>query len=551
MAKEVEIIVKATDKASQTFDKIWKSSDSFSDKIKKNLTAIKVASWIATTALIAMWKKMLDSAKAIEPVRNSFDRLAKDIDQDSDKILASLKKASKWTISDYNLMLSANKAMSLWVAKNTDEFSTLMEIARVKGQAMWLTMEQAFSDIVTGLWRSSPMILDNLWITIKLWEAQEMYAKKLWKTVEQMTDAEKKQALINAVVTQGKEELKSAGEVALTTAERQAQLQASFQNLSATLWTALIPAFEKVMEIISPIVEKVSAWITENPKLAWNLFIVATAVAWVTFAVSMLAPAIWTVVALLSWPLWFIALVWLLFVWLNALEGVIVSTDEKIAWYNAQIASLTEQYNLWAISQEEYKLKLAELQAQITTAETQSKTLWQTLRDDLDATLKMMLSPIESAKEAFRNFWIIVDAIGGAFDRLAEKIWGFILWKIQAFIDKIKQAVAVAKSIMWALGVWWDWNIVSNTLDKVTWRRASWWPVSSTWSYLVGEKWPEMFVPNTNWTIVPNDQMWSSQTVNINMGGVVVNDQADENRLVQKISDALKRQNQLYSLGIN
>lgn len=546
MAKEVEIIVKATDQASKTFDDIWKKSNTFADKIKANLGKIKIYSWIATTALIATGKSFLDSAKAIEPVRNSFDRLTKDIWQNSQEILNSLKDASKGTVSDFNLMLSANKAMSLWVAKNTEEFTTLMEIARVKGQAMWLTMEQAFNDIVTWLWRSSPMILDNLWITIKLWEAQELYAQKLWKTVEQLTDQEKKQALINAVVEQWKQELATAGEVALTTAERQAQLQASFQNLSATIWTALIPVFEKVIALIAPIIEKVSNRIAENPKLSSTILIVATALAWLTFAMSMLAPAISTVIALMSWPMGFIALVGLLFVWLNALEGAIVSTDEKIAWYNKQIEALTKQYNLWTISQAEYTAKLALLNQQIAEAEAKSRTLWQTLRDDLDATLKMILSPIESAKEAFRSFWIIVDAIGDAFDRLAIKIWTYFVEKIQKAIKFVMDTYKQISNMFW---VWSKDNIVAQWLDKLT-GRASGWPVSWNTPYMVGEKWPELFIPKSSWNIVPNNQLWW-QTVNINMWGVVVNDQADENRLVQKISDALKRQNQLYSLGIN
>jgi hypothetical protein len=37
-----------------------------------------------------------------------------------------------------------------------------------------------------------------------------MYAKSIGKTVTQLTDAEKKQALINAVVAQGKKELEEA-----------------------------------------------------------------------------------------------------------------------------------------------------------------------------------------------------------------------------------------------------------------------------------------------------------------------------------------------------
>ena len=44
MAKEVEIIVKATDQASSTFDKIGNKSNSFADKIKANLNTIRIAS---------------------------------------------------------------------------------------------------------------------------------------------------------------------------------------------------------------------------------------------------------------------------------------------------------------------------------------------------------------------------------------------------------------------------------------------------------------------------------------------------------------------------
>ena len=340
---------------------------------------------------------MLDSAKAIEPVKNSFDRLSKWIDQNSNDILASLKKASKWTISDYDLMLSANKAMSLWVAKNTD--NSLMD-SKSKGEVI----DYAFSDIVTGLWRSSPMILDNLWITIKLWEAQEKYAKILWKTVEQMTDEEKKRALINAVVSEGKQELLEAWEVAMTTAERQAMLQASFQNLSATLWTALIPAFEKVMEIISPIIEKISLWITEKSKTCMKPFYCCNSNCMsnictfnaCTYDLNSFDAYVMT--ALIYCTCWIAFLLdWI------CLKVQLYQQTKKIAWYNTQIAELTAQYQAWTISQDEYKLKLAELQAQIDLATESSKTLWWTMRDDLDATLNMMLHPIESAKKAFKK----------------------------------------------------------------------------------------------------------------------------------------------------
>jgi len=43
----------------------------------------------------------------------------------------------------------------------------------------------------------------------------------------------------------------------------------------------------------------------------------------------------------------------------------------------------------------------------------------------------------------------------------------------------------------------------------------------------------------------------SSPTININMGGVTVNNEADENRLVSKIQETLTRQLQLNKFGIS
>lgn len=128
-------------------------------------------------------------------------------------------------------MLSANKAMSLGVAKNTNDFTTLMDIARIKAKNMGITTTQAYNDIVTGLGRGSAMILDNLGITVNAAQANEEYAKSIGKTVNQLTDAEKKQALVNKVVSDGKKELEAMGEVMLTDPEKRQKLIAQITNM--------------------------------------------------------------------------------------------------------------------------------------------------------------------------------------------------------------------------------------------------------------------------------------------------------------------------------
>ena len=59
--KNIDIVVKAKDEASKTFDNIAQNSASFSEKVKANLTKISVVSTAITWGLVAMWKKFIDA----------------------------------------------------------------------------------------------------------------------------------------------------------------------------------------------------------------------------------------------------------------------------------------------------------------------------------------------------------------------------------------------------------------------------------------------------------------------------------------------------------
>lgn len=142
-----------------------------------------------------------------EVVERGFQRLTAQANLSANEILQVTQRASKGTINNYNLMLAANKALALGVVTSASEIETLLEIARLKGQAFGLSTTQAFDDIVTGLGRGSKLILDNLGIVINTTEANEKYAQSIGKVASQLTDAEKKQALINAVVSEGRAEL--------------------------------------------------------------------------------------------------------------------------------------------------------------------------------------------------------------------------------------------------------------------------------------------------------------------------------------------------------
>jgi hypothetical protein len=144
------------------------------------------------------------AADQLGKLRASFDQLATSAGQSGDEMLNALRTASSGMISDANLIQSANKAMLLGVADSAEEMTGLLEVARVRGQAMGLSVTDAFNDIVTGLGRESALILDNLGITIDLDRTYKEYAATLGKTVGQLDAVERKQALVNKVMQESK-----------------------------------------------------------------------------------------------------------------------------------------------------------------------------------------------------------------------------------------------------------------------------------------------------------------------------------------------------------
>lgn len=265
---DVERLQKQMQAAGQVVQWMIGGISSYAQGIKKSLSTISFSATIQAAKDLwntfsniskEIWNWTGAAAAALEPIEKGFDRLSKKAWIVADKMLSSMKKASLGTVSDFNLMTAANKAYSLGVVSNIDQMTTLMEIARVKGQAMGRTMNEALDDIVTGLGRGSAMILDNLGIVVNQTEAQKAYAESIGKTVEQLSEREKKQALINAVVAQGKTELEALWETALGFADKQGKFLITLENIATLFGKTLLPS-------IWGAYDKLNAWLDQHIK---------------------------------------------------------------------------------------------------------------------------------------------------------------------------------------------------------------------------------------------------------------------------------------------
>lgn len=235
-------------KLKSSMEKTGSSTESVNKKMTKSLGMVGKAfgAFIAGT-VIKGTVELVKSGAQLDSLTGSFNRLTKELGISSQETLNSLRKLSAGTITDAELITSANRAMVLGVAKNTEEFGQLMQIARLRARDMGLTTTQAFNDIVTGIGRASPMILDNLGITIKAEEAQNIYAASIGKTSKELTENEKKEALKFAVLKQGAEQLERVGDLNLTYSERLQQVTTTVTNLKDRLGKALLPAMESVL----------------------------------------------------------------------------------------------------------------------------------------------------------------------------------------------------------------------------------------------------------------------------------------------------------------
>lgn len=199
-------------------------------------------------------------------VETSFRQMQASVGQSADASLAALRKASRGAIADTELELAANRAKTLGVAQNTQQLTQLIEVASARGKALGLSTAEAFDNIVTGIGRMSPLILDNLGIMTGGAATFEAYAASIGKSADQLTDAERKQALFNKVIVDSRgivEQSKQGNTDYATSFER---LGASIQNAKEKLGKEFAPGVSAGAGFIADFLDTYTALVEKAEK---------------------------------------------------------------------------------------------------------------------------------------------------------------------------------------------------------------------------------------------------------------------------------------------
>lgn len=234
----VNVVIRATDRFSKTLDKATSKFGKFG-KGMATIAKVGVAAFAtAGVAATGFGVSALKAASANQEIEKSFHALA----DGSNDFIKQLKDVTKGTVSSFNLMSSANRALLLGIEQN--KLPDLFENAIKLGKAAGRSATEAIEDITVGIGRQSPLILDNLGITFKASEAYEEYAKSIGKSVNELSDSEKRLAFQEKAIASLNSKAEELGATLGTSfQDKLSIMKATFDDLKVSIGSKLLPVF--------------------------------------------------------------------------------------------------------------------------------------------------------------------------------------------------------------------------------------------------------------------------------------------------------------------
>jgi hypothetical protein len=249
----VNIIVKTTDKTSGPAKKAAGGLKDMASAVKA-LAAVAVAQKIARYAV-----ELTKIGAAAQRQAGALDNLAQAAGTSGSAIIKAIQGASDFTIDRMSAMQAANRAMVMDVAQSPEEFERLTKVAVSLGRAMGVDATKAIDDFVTASARQSQMIADNLGLTVTVGAATERYAAKLGVTVDELTDAQKKQAFLNMMLEEGEKKMAALGDGTLDAAGQLEVMNASWTDARTAIGEALV-TIAQVTGLLSAGAEGTRKW---------------------------------------------------------------------------------------------------------------------------------------------------------------------------------------------------------------------------------------------------------------------------------------------------
>lgn len=170
-------------------------------------------------------KELIDGGLEMAETADGVTKAFKDMDQPD--LLENLRKATKNTVNDVQLMTAAVQANDFRIP--LEDLGKYLQFAQLKAQQTGQSVEYMTDSIVTGLGRKSPLILDNLGISAAEISEKTKETGDFMKAVAEIVDTQ----------------LAKAGETYISAADRAAQKTVELENAQKALGDEILPLKEQ------------------------------------------------------------------------------------------------------------------------------------------------------------------------------------------------------------------------------------------------------------------------------------------------------------------
>jgi hypothetical protein len=358
-------------------------------------------------------KELIDGGLEMAETADGVTKAFKDMDQPD--LLENLRKATKNTVNDVQLMTAAVQAKDFHIP--LEDLGKYLQFAQLKAQQTGQSVDYMTNSIVTGLGRKSPLILDNLGISAAEISEKTKETGDFMKAVAEIVDTQ----------------LAEAGETYISAADRAAQKTVELQNAQKALGDEILPLKEQWDDAYADMqLNTISliSWCVKHQGVVKTLGILLTAFTVVAIATSnaiktnivvtkgaAAAQQAWNVICATG-----TGLMKLLQAGFYLLTGRV--TLAKNAWTAMNATMKASVFGLIAAGVTVLSLKLWDMHKKQEAAAASAKEL-ETMERDLNAQVNEQTAKVKQLNETMRNEKISMDRRKEALNELKKIIPGY------------------------------------------------------------------------------------------------------------------------------
>ena len=190
----------------------------------------------------------------ISDVADTFGALSDKAGETAATMLGALREGTLGTISDFELMKASNSSLSLGLVQGADDMRTLAAGAKALADRTGGDTKEAFQTLTSAMASGRTTQLAQLGLFVDTEKAVDKYAAAHGKSAEQLSKAEKAQAVAAATLAALKAQLLANGPAAADFGDLVAQARVKLENFRDQVAVAISqsPVLEAGLRAVGP-----------------------------------------------------------------------------------------------------------------------------------------------------------------------------------------------------------------------------------------------------------------------------------------------------------